>query len=171
MKITNTFLSAILILSLTHCQLKNDTMKYANLDVQGHRGARGLLPENTVPAFIKAVELGVTTLELDLAVTKNHELLVSHDPFMSHKFSTSPDGSPIEKEDELNHNIYQMTYEEIKAYDVGSRFEKQFPNQEKMAIHKPLLKEVIDAVNKYIKDKNLPPVRYNIEIKCDPAGD
>lgn len=171
MKRINNFLALGLILSLTLCQTKTDNMKYANLDVQGHRGARGLLPENTIPSFIKALELGVTTLELDLAVTKDKELLVSHDPFMSHKFSTTPDGVHIEKHEELEHNIYQMSYEEIKTYDVGSKFQKQFADQQLMKIHKPLFKEVVDAVNKYVEEKQLAPVRYNIEIKSEPVGD
>ncbi|UXX80335.1 glycerophosphodiester phosphodiesterase family protein [Reichenbachiella carrageenanivorans] len=146
-------------------------MKYTNLDVQGHRGARGLLPENTIPAFIKAIELGVTTLELDLAVTKDHELLVSHDPFMSSKFSTTSEGHAIGKTEELSYNIYKMTYEEIKSYDVGTRYQKHFPDQEKMKAHKPLLKEVVVAVNSYLNKNQLPPVRYNIEIKSEPTGD
>ncbi|SMD34733.1 glycerophosphoryl diester phosphodiesterase [Reichenbachiella faecimaris] len=171
MKIINTCLTLGLMLALTHCQPKTDTMKYAHLDVQGHRGSRGLLPENTIPAFIKAVELGVTTLELDLAVTKDKELLVSHDPFMSHKFSTTPEGVPIEKHEELAYNIYKMSYEEIKTYDVGSRFQKQFPDQELMKLHKPLLKELIVAVNRHLEEKQLSPVRYNIEIKSEPIGD
>lgn len=171
MKYLNNSLILGLILVLTHCQPKSEAMKYSNLDVQGHRGARGLLPENTIPAFIKAVDLGVTTLELDLAVTKDKQLLVSHDPFMSHKFSTTPEGIEIEKEEELNHNIYQMSYANIKLYDVGSRFQKTFPEQENMKIHKPLLKEMVDAVNAHLKTNQLPPVRYNIEIKSEPVGD
>lgn len=171
MKIINWISALSLILTLTNCQSNSDAMKYANLDVQGHRGARGLLPENTIPAFIKALELGVTTLELDLAVTKDNQLLVSHDPFMSHKFSTTPEGDHIEKTDELKHNIYQMSYAEIKTYDVGSKFQKQFPDQQLMKIHKPLLKEVVAAVKDYQKKNQSSPVRYNIEIKSNPVGD
>ena len=171
MKLVNYFFGLGLAVTLTFCQSNSNNMKYADLDVQGHRGARGLLPENTIPAFIKALELGVTTLELDLAVTKDNQLLVSHDPFMSHKFSTTPEGDHIEKQDELVHNIYQMSYEEVKAYDVGSKFQKQFPDQQLMKIHKPLFKEVVDAVNEHIDKNQLPPVRYNIEIKSNPVGD
>ena len=159
------------ILAFSHCQSNSNKMKYADLDVQGHRGARGLLPENTIPAFLKAVDLGVTTLELDLAVTKDKELLVSHDPFMSHKFSTSPEGKEIEAHEELNHNIYQMSYDEIKTYDVGSKSQERFPDQQKFKIHKPLFKELIDAVNEHLKANQLPAVRYNIEIKSEPSGD
>lgn len=171
MKSTSRYFILGIALIFIQCESKTDTMNYAHLDVQGHRGARGLLPENTIPGFIKAVELGVTTLELDLAVTKDHELLVSHDAFMSSKFSTAPDGQPIEKIDEMSHNIYEMTYEEVKQYDVGSRYQKHFPDQESMPAHKPLFKEVVHAVNAYLKKNQLPPVRYNIEIKSEPVGD
>ena len=126
-----------LISVLTFCQSKPDSMNVSRLDVQGHRGARGLLPENTVPAFIKAVELGVTTLELDLAVTKDKELLVSHEPYMGAHLATDSSGREILEADELKHNIYRMTYEQIKTYDVGSKLNERFPEQRKIKIHKP----------------------------------
>ncbi|MGL1884878.1 MAG: glycerophosphodiester phosphodiesterase family protein [Reichenbachiella sp.] len=142
-----------------------------NLDVQGHRGARGLMPENTIPAFIKALELGVTTLELDLVVTRDKELLVSHDPFMHHQITLDSLGQNIEKEDEGKHNIYQMSYEQIKKYDVGSKFISSFPEQEKLKVHKPLFIEVLDAVKAYSAENKIKDIRYNIEVKSLPIGD
>lgn len=171
MRVTISFLLVCLMLALPHCKSKTDVMNQAKLDVQGHRGARGLLPENTVPAFIKAVELGVTTLELDLAVTRDKELLVSHEPFMGAHLAIDSTGSEIPKEDELKHNIYQMSYKQIKSYDVGSKFVERFPDQEKFKVHKPLLIEVVDSVNQYLGQNKLPPVYYNIEIKSSPQGD
>ena len=159
------------LLLMVQCQPKKETMNFENLDIQGHRGARGLLPENTIPAFLKAIDLGVNTLELDLAITGDNQILVSHEPYMSHKFSTAPDGSKIEESEELNHNIYEMTYDQIKKYDVGSIRQDRFPEQELMPIHKPLLSDLVEAVNAHLAKNQLPPVRYNIEIKSDPAGD
>ena len=66
-----------------------------HLDIQGHRGARGLLPENTLPAFQKALELGVDTLELDLAVTKDGVLVISHDPHVNPEICTGPAGAEV----------------------------------------------------------------------------
>ena len=65
------------------------------LDIQGHRGCRGLYPENSLPAFNKAIELGVTTLELDIAITKDNEVVVSHEPFMSRTICFNPEGEEI----------------------------------------------------------------------------
>lgn len=171
MKSFNRFVLLCLAVLCTFCQPKTNTMDQTKLDIQGHRGARGLMPENTIPAFIKALELGVTTLELDLAVTKDNELLVSHEPYMGAHLALDTAGQEIAKADELNHNIYKMSYAEIKKYDVGTKYLERFPEQEKFKIHKPLLKELVDKVNRYLKENNKPAVRYNIEIKSTTDGD
>ncbi|MBX2947520.1 MAG: glycerophosphodiester phosphodiesterase [Cyclobacteriaceae bacterium] len=140
-------------------------------DLQGHRGARGLLPENTIPAFIKALDYGVTTIELDLAVTKDGRVIVSHEPWMSAEICLQPDGSEIAKADEMNFNIYQLTYDEVEKFDCGSRGNSRFPEQEKRSAHKPLLSDVIIAVEDYIKNNSRYEVDYNIEIKSRKDGD
>lgn len=142
-----------------------------NIDIQGHRGCRGLMPENTIPGFIKAIELGVTTLEMDVVISKDNKVVVSHEPFLSHDICLTPDGKEISEEDEKSYNLFQMTYEEIEKCDCGTKIHPRFPEQEKLAAHKPLLSEVIDAVEKTIKENSLQPVRYNIETKCAPEGD
>lgn len=141
-----------------------------NYDLQGHRGARGLMPENTIPAMIKALDLGVTTLELDLAVTKDGEIIVSHEPYMHSSISLTSDGKEI-PEGDRSHNIYQMTYNEVKGYDVGTKFHSGFPEQVKFHVSKPRLADLFDVVEKYVKDHNLPMPNYNIEIKSSPEGD
>lgn len=140
-------------------------------DLQGHRGCRGLLPENSIPGFIKAVELGVTTLELDLAVTADGQLVVSHEPYMSAIICATPAGEPVTDSTQLQHNIYQMTYEEVATYDCGSREHPAFPQQVSMPVFKPLLAAVIDTVEAYVQQRKLPMVSYNIEIKSHPRGD
>lgn len=141
------------------------------VSIEGHRGARGYLPENTIPSFIKAIEQGSDTLELDLVISKDKKVVVSHEPWFSYFISTAPDGTAITREYEKQHNIYAMTYEEVKKYDVGSRGNVQFPQQVPMKIHKPLLSEVFVAIDRYTRSRKLPLVRYNIEIKSNPAGD
>ena len=168
MRILKTSLAFFLICLLASCQ-KNIEMK--KIDIQGHRGARGLLPENTIPAFIKALELGVTTLELDLAVTKDGELLVSHEPYMNPEIALDSLGNEIPEKEGLAHNIYQMTYEQIQKYDVGKKAHPRFPGQEKMKASKPLLIDLVTAVEDYRAENNLGPVWWNIEIKSDPRGD
>lgn len=140
-------------------------------DLQGHRGARGLMPENSIPAFILALDSGVTTLELDLAITKDKQIIVSHEPYMSAAICLQPDGSEITPKSQKDFNIYQMTYEEIAQFDCGSKGNEQFPDQAKIKTFKPLLTDVIIAVEKHIKSYSLYEADYNLEIKSSPSGD
>ncbi|WP_194777266.1 glycerophosphodiester phosphodiesterase family protein [Pararhodonellum marinum] len=139
-------------------------------DLQGHRGARGLMPENTIPAMIKALDLGVTTLELDLAVTKDGIVIVSHEPWMNGIICLKPDGTSIDKDD-YSHNIYQMSYQEVLAYDCGFKPHPGFPQQVKFHTRKPSLQDLFQEVEKYVADHKLVPPNYNIEIKSLPDGD
>jgi glycerophosphoryl diester phosphodiesterase len=140
-------------------------------DVQGHRGARGLMPENTVPAFLLAIDSGVTTIELDVVVTKDKKLVVSHEPWMSASICVDPAGKPLQEKEEKKYNIYQFTYEEVKQFDCGSSGNKNFPKQKMIAASKPLLSDVIGAVENHVKSYASYEVDYNIEIKSTPAGD
>lgn len=133
------------------------------IDIQGHRGCRGLLPENSLPAFEKAIELGVSTLELDIAITKDNEVVVSHEPYMNNKICLDPSGDEIPDSLGMAYNLYKMSHGEIKQFDCGSKFHPSYPKQEKLKTYKPLLSEVFDLV----KAKNS-DVRFNIEIKSEP---
>jgi glycerophosphoryl diester phosphodiesterase len=137
------------------------------IDVQGHRGCRGLFPENSIPAFQKAIDLGVTTLELDVVISKDKKVVVSHDPFMNHEIALDIHGNEISEAAEKSFNLYAMTYDSIKAYDCGSKVHKRFPNQQKLNVYKPLLEEVIDLSEIQSKNKSY----YNIEIKSLPEWD
>lgn len=139
-------------------------------DLQGHRGSRGLMPENTIPAMIKALDLGATTLELDLAVTKDGIVIVSHEPYMNPVICLTSDGKEIAAGDK-SHNIYQMDFAEVVKYDCGTKFHSGFPKQVKFLISKPKLVDLIDVVEKYVTDMGLPKPNYNIEIKSSPEGD
>jgi glycerophosphoryl diester phosphodiesterase len=140
-------------------------------DIQGHRGARGLMPENTTPAFLEALDLGVTTVEMDLAVTKDKLVIISHEPWMSAEYCLNVDGKAFLEKDEKKFNIYQMTYEQVKQWDCGTKAHPRFPEQKKMPITKPLLSDAIVAIENHIKDFTKYEVDYNIEIKCEPATD
>jgi len=140
-------------------------------DVQGHRGARGLQPENTIPAFKMALDNGVTTVEMDLAITQDKQVIVSHEPWMSSEFCLDVEGKLIKEKEQKKLNIYQMTYEQVKQFDCGSKPHPRFPDQEKIRITKPMLSEVIVAVENHIKNFTKYEVDYNIEIKSEPAMD
>lgn len=140
-------------------------------DVQGHRGARGARPENTIPAFLYAIDEGVTTIEMDLAITKDNQVIVSHEGWMSAAISLDSLGQEILEKNEKKHNIYKMTYAQVAKYDVGTKVNDRFPQQMKMKVAKPLLKDVIVVVEDYIKGRGLYEVDYNIEIKTEKATD
>jgi glycerophosphoryl diester phosphodiesterase len=140
-------------------------------DLQGHRGARGIKPENTLPAFIAALDAGVTTLELDVVITKDNQVVVSHEPWMSDEICLKPDNTAISSSEAKAINIYQLTYGEVKQYDCGSKGNSRFPEQEKIKAAKPLLKDVIAAVEDHIKSYTQYEVDYNIELKSAKAGD
>lgn len=160
--------SLFLLLGCTTSQKLTTTM--SSFDTQGHRGCRGLMPENTIPAMLKAIDLGVTTLELDAVISKDNEVVVSHEPFFNHEISLKPDGKPVTPAEEQSLNIYQMTYEEIKAFDVGSKPNPRFPEQQKFRVSKPLLRELLDSTEAYAGQKGR-TLFYNIETKCAPRGD
>ncbi len=140
-------------------------------DKQGHRGCRGLMPENTIPAMLNALGMGVTTLEMDIVFTKDGKAILSHEPFFNHEITTKPDGTFIEESAEKNFNIYEMTYEEVQQYDVGMKPHPRFPQQEKMKVAKPLLVDVFDSVKNYMMMARRPYPYFNIETKCLPVTD
>lgn len=132
---------------------------------QGHRGARGLAPENTIPAFIKALEYNVHTLELDVAVSKDKKIIVTHEPYFSHVITTKPDGEAVTKKEEKTLLIYHMTAKEIKQYDCGIRGHVKFPEQKPEPAYKPTFKEMVKAVDAHCKKNNLPKPNFNVELK------
>lgn len=159
-----------LMMSCTNFKIQQ-AVSPAFFDKEGHRGCRGLMPENTIPAFIKAIDFGVTTLEMDAVITKDSKVLISHDPYINHKFSLHPDGTPIIAAEERTLNIFKMTYAETQQYDVGTKYYPHFPQQQKMKVQKPLLSVVIDTVEAYTRLHHLPQVQYNIETKSTDSTD
>ncbi len=135
----------------------------SKFEIQGHRGSRGLMPENTIPAFIKALDLGVDVLELDVVISKDKQVVVSHEPSFNPDISTDKNGVFVDKSDIKN--LYKLDYQEIAGFDVGLRGNPRFPEQQKMAVVKPLLSEMLKTVEAYRKEKNLPEFHFNIEIK------
>ena len=142
-----------------------------SFDKEGHRGCRGLMPENTIPAMIRALDLGVTTLEMDIAITKDKQPVLSHEPWFAQDITTKPDGTYMKDLEEKRFVIYWMTYEQVKTFDVGLKPHPRFPRQQKMKVVKPLLRDVIDSCEEHAKATNRPLPWYNIETKTDPVLD
>ncbi len=169
MRILKTFF----VLLLAACTTMKNSQKTAlpAFDLEGHRGCRGLLPENTIPAMIKALDLGVTTLEMDVVITADSQVVLSHDPYFNHQISTKPNDAAVTEAEEKSLNIFQMPYSEVARYDVGRRGHPRFMGQQKMAAGKPLLADVIKAAEAHAAHTNRPAPFYNIETKSTAATD
>jgi len=137
------------------------------IDLQGHRGARGLMPENTLPGFARALTIGVSTLELDLGVSRDNVVVVSHNPELDPAITRNKAGQWLSNKDAV---ISAMNYEELKQFDVGrinpaSRYAARFRDQTAVdGTTIPTLAQVFDLVKRSGNAK----VRFNIETKLNP---
>ena len=137
-------------------------------DLQGHRGARGLLPENTLPSFERALDLGVTTLELDIAITSDGVLVIHHDPTLNPAITRDASGQFLDKRGPA---IHALTWAQLQAYDVGrlnprSDYARPYPDQQPVDGTKiPRLSDLFDLVKRRADDK----VRFAIETKVRPT--
>jgi glycerophosphoryl diester phosphodiesterase len=169
----NLNIAVVLMLgTFTSCSIMQPTsIKKIKLDYQAHRGGRGLMPENTIAAMLAVMDnKKVSTLEMDLAITKDKQVVVSHDPILNPLITTKPDGTYI-KANELNKNIiYQMDYVTLEKYDVGLKIHPGFTGQKKLAASIPTLSSLIDSVE--TKSKTIGrKMNYNIEIKSVDGKD
>jgi glycerophosphoryl diester phosphodiesterase len=129
---------------------------FADFDWQSHRGGRGIYPENTINGMKVSVKFpGVTTLELDVVMSKDQQVVVSHEPWMNEEMCLDPKGQTVSGKEV---NLYKLTYAQIKEYDCGSKTHPRFPRQQKIKEHKPLLKDLI-------KELRASGKKFNIEIK------
>ena len=142
-----------------------------NFMLIGHQGARGIMPENTIPGMLKALDLGVNVLDMDVVVSKDQQVVLSHEPYFNHEISTLPNGKAITFKEEKKYNMFKMDYDEIRKFDVGTKVHRRFPGQAKMRAYKPLLAEVIDSVEAYVKLHKLRKPTYNIETAFIRKGD
>lgn len=137
------------------------------LDLQGHRGARGLLPENTLPAFARALSIGVTTLELDTALSKDGVVVVSHDPTLNPDITRDADGQWLTHKDIA---IHSLTFAQLRQYDVGriqpgTAYALRFASQQPVdGTRLPRLADVFLLARRAGNNT----VRFNIETKISP---
>jgi glycerophosphoryl diester phosphodiesterase len=137
-----------------------------SFDLQGHRGARGLAPENTLPAFARGLAIGVTTLEMDAAITKDDVVVVSHDAALNPDITRGPDGAWLAAR---GPRIRDLTFAELQRYDVGrinpaAAYAKNFPEQVAAdGTRIPRLADVFDLVR-----RSGAGVQFDIETKVFP---
>lgn len=144
---------------------------YPSFYKEGHRGTRGLMPENTIPAMEKGIEMGANVVEVDVYLTKDGKVLIAHDPYVNVTHSLYEDGTEINKADAKKYVWHQMNYADIRKFDVGSKSYPAFPQQQKIKTYMPLLGELIDSVEAFATTHNLPKPIYNIELKTSPKYD
>ena len=150
-------------------EVDNYAVKNREFDLQGHRGARGLFPENSLEGFISAVDLMVNTIEMDVVISKDQQVVVSHEPWISSTICWGRNDKPVAEGKGLN--IYQMNYDQVTNYNCGSQPHPDFPLQAKLSTFKPLLSEVITEVESNSAALEIPAPNYNIEIKSTPESD
>lgn len=175
--ITSLFLISTTFLFTACASKQNDKPKLKRVEfpafsIETHRGGRGVMPENTIPAMLYSLSLDhVTTLEMDIHVTADKKLAVTHDAYLNPLFILKPDGTEIDESERNKFAIHQMPYDKIKEFDVGSKIHPHYPEQIKMKASMPLLQDVIDAVQEYINDYDREQIFYNIETKSSEAKD
>lgn len=142
-----------------------------DIRIHGHRGCRGYLPENTIPGFVFAWENGTPVLELDVVLSADSELIVSHDPFMHYEICAFPDGTAIAADQESDLNIYRMSAAEVARFQCGIRPHPRFEEQIQVRTHKPLLTDLIGTIDSLSIQTGRKLPEWNIEIKSKPEWD
>ena len=159
--------AAFLILSACNNPQVNKPLE--GFDAQAHRGGRGLMPENTIASEENAIHYNCT-LEMDLQMSKDSQVVVSHDAYFNADFCLTPEGDSMTKKEGRSRLLFHMDYDSIRKYDVGIKPHPGFPRQKKIAVNRPLLSVLIDSVEAYAAKKNHVN-HYNIEIKSSPKAD
>lgn len=136
-----------------------------SVQVHGHRGCAGPFPANTVPAFLEATAAGCHWLEMDVVITGDNHVLVSHEPWMDQASCLGPDGQGISEAEGRALNIFRMPLAEVQRYAVIVAGAPQGHRA-----HKPALGEVVEAVRDFAQAEGIPVPGFNIEVKSDPAS-
>lgn len=159
-------------LSVWQIKMADQLPQYPAFSSEAHRGGRGLMPENTIPAMLFTLKnYKVTTLEMDTHITKDGEVVVTHDDYLSPAFTLLPNGDEIPKADAKKYVVYQLSYDNLKSFIVGAKPYDAFPKQQRVSSYIPRLGELIDSVQHYIKSNGKKQCFYDIEIKSTAKGD
>ena len=166
---------SVLSLSISSCntpkQVSMQNPDFPTFSYEGHRGARGLYPENSIGAMKVAIDLPkVTTLEMDCHITKDKKVVVYHDDYLNPKFVTYTDGKELKGKD-IKGTIYSYSWKELKAFDLGLKGNIDFPEQKKISTSIALLSDLIEQSEAYAKEKRQSPMFYNIETKSKDGKD
>lgn len=154
---------------MSSCMGTKSQVENEDLEVIGHRGQVSKYPENSVEGFISLLKTGADALELDLVISGDKEVVVSHEPYMAAHYMLDPEGRRIKKSEEKNYRIYEMSYDSIRQFNYGSRFNIKFPFQKRISAYKPLLREVFEKLEANTPENNSQSLNYYLELKSEPA--
>ena len=143
-------------------------LNYKKTEIHGHRGCRGYYPENTLPGFMHALKLPIDAIELDVVISKDNQVVVSHEHYMHHKKCLWPNLKPISKADEASLFLYDMDLATIKTFDCGLLAHPDYPLLKTCPAYKPLLNEVFETVISTSQSEGRAIPVFNIEIKSEP---
>lgn len=148
----------------------SETAYAQDIIVTGHRGEAAHFPENSIEGFLSAVKKGVDALEMDVVISADKKVVVSHEAFMAAHYILDPAGNRIPKDKERDYNLYRMSYDSIRKFDGGTKRNLKFPRKKNFKTYKPSLEEVIDSVDGLTTQTSLSPVIYMIELKSKPEN-
>ena len=165
MKLLNIYHNQLPLVFVLFFTFLSCTKPERQVDLQGHRGARGLYPENSLAGFEYALSLEtVSTLEFDVVVSSDKKLIISHEPWISGSICNVD--TALTNVNPMAYNLYAMTKDSIKEYDCGSKGNERFPDQKIIAAYKPAFSELLSLMAIKNEWPNL-----NIETKSKPSGD
>lgn len=137
--------------------------------VIGHRGHISHFPENSLEGFLSAISIGVDAVEMDLVISADNKVVVSHEPYMAAATVITPNGRRISRSKQKDYNLYRMTYDSIRQYPTGRLKTPKYRNQQKTEAYKPLLGDLFKAVEQHRRQEGLEPITYYLEVKSTPV--
>lgn len=143
--------------------------KKKKIIIQGHRGCTGYYPENSIAGFLYAIDLGVTSLEMDIVISEKDDVIVSHDPYFRSDISLDKNGNSISKNKESEHNINRMSLSEIKKFTCINN--PNIPSQNPHIHSKPTLQELVKSIKDHCNSKGYSYPSLTIEVKSKNEWD
>ena len=142
-----------------------------HFEIHAYRGGRGWMPENTIAACIESIRKGATNLHIDVLMCADGELVAAQDALLSARHYIHAEAAPFTLHENAVYNIYQMNYEQVMQFECGLKKQHGFPDQQLVKSSIPLLRQLIDRVEKFVIWNRRRPVHYNFEIQSFAGGD
>ena len=171
LKLVTCLLFLISLFFFTSCKKSGESIPILKpkivdgFNVVGHRGFSSVYPQNTITSFIKAIDLGLNIVELDVCISQDSQVVVSHEHYMSSDYVNKPNGMPVLKSEEKELVLFEMPYAEIQKYDVGLRATEHKMTRKFYSDKKPRLSDLLNECESYAQRNGRKPITYIVEIK------